>query len=330
MISACGFTIALFHPGFPASRAISSDLLRRALMGLAMGLTAIALVYSPMGQRSGAHMNPAVTLTFWRLGKVATWDAAGYIVAQFVGGIAGVALMMAVANRWLMHETVNFVATIPGSMSAAGLAGAWLGEFLIAGILMFVILCVSNRARIARFTPLFAGMLVMLFITFEAPISGMSMNPARSFGSAFWAHAWSTLWIYFTAPPLAMLAASRIYQRLPGIRRVYCAKLHHFNNKKCIFNCEFERMLSEQLQPEDPEARRELQTGLTTDRTDATDRDFKVPAPSAEVLVNASVSSASSVAGRISSPRLHVSAIDSRQNPSALDRHLSQQTQFYG
>ena len=60
------------------------------LTGIAMGSTAIALVFSPLGKRSGAHFNPAVTLTFWRLGKVKNWDAVFYIVAQFIGGIAGV------------------------------------------------------------------------------------------------------------------------------------------------------------------------------------------------------------------------------------------------
>ena len=70
-------------------------MLQRALMGLIMGLTAIAIIYSPWGQQSGAHLNPAVTLTFWRLGKVRTWDAVFYVLAQFAGGAAGVLLVLA-------------------------------------------------------------------------------------------------------------------------------------------------------------------------------------------------------------------------------------------
>jgi aquaporin Z len=98
---------------------------------------------------------------------------------------------------------------------------------------------------LAALTPFFAGVLVMLYITFESPISGMSMNPARTVGSAFWAHAWTGLWIYLTAPPLAMLAASQAYLTLPGVRRVYCAKLHHLNSRRCIFNCAFHEMIEQ-------------------------------------------------------------------------------------
>ena len=76
MISACAFSVLLFHPASPISHRINNDLLTRALMGVAMGATAIAIIFSPLGKRSGAHFNPAVTLTYLRLGKVAPWDAA--------------------------------------------------------------------------------------------------------------------------------------------------------------------------------------------------------------------------------------------------------------
>src|SRR5690348_17544890 len=76
-----------------AETAIPSPDLRRALLGVAMGLIAIALIYSPWGMRSGAHLNPAVTLTFWRLGKIALVDAAFYALAQFLGGAAGTLLL---------------------------------------------------------------------------------------------------------------------------------------------------------------------------------------------------------------------------------------------
>ena len=69
MVSAAVFTAILYHPWSPIAADISSEWLRRGLMGLAMGATAVLIIYSPWGQRSGAHMNPAVTLTFFRLGR---------------------------------------------------------------------------------------------------------------------------------------------------------------------------------------------------------------------------------------------------------------------
>src|SRR5262249_16923476 len=90
MLSACLFVTLLEHPNSPVRQAVTEPFLRRIPMGLAMGLTAMGLVYSPWGQRSGAHFNPSVTLTFWRLGKVASWDAVFYVAAQLVGAIAGV------------------------------------------------------------------------------------------------------------------------------------------------------------------------------------------------------------------------------------------------
>lgn len=242
MIATCLFGIMFFHPAAYGTQVIDSTFVRRVLMGVAMALTAVGLVYSPMGQRSGAHMNPAVTLTFWRLGKVRTWDAAFYVVAQFIGGAGGVLLVRAVAGDLVAHPAVNHAATVPGPF---GILTAWLGEFAIAFILMLVVLTASNHARWTRLTPLLAGALVMIFITFEAPLSGASMNPARTFAAAYWSQIWTALWIYFTAPPAAMLAASEVYRAAVGPRRVYCAKLNHSNRHRCIFNCEFDRMISE-------------------------------------------------------------------------------------
>jgi len=247
MISACVFAVLLFHPASFVTQAIESTAARRVLMGLAMGLTLVGLVFSPAGQRSGAHMNPGVTLTFWRLGKVAGWDAVFYIGAQFIGGIAGVMVVGVFMRISLADESVRFAATLPGRMGGAGLALAWIGEFTISFILLTTILNVSNHRRLTRFTGLFAGALVAMFIMVEDPISGMSMNPARTFGSALAADLWTGLWIYFTAPPLAMLAAAEVYIRRAGLKRVYCAKLHHCNDKRCIFRCEFGRL----MQPSD-------------------------------------------------------------------------------
>ena len=82
MISACTFGVLLQYPGSTLHAAIPDSTLRRVLMGVAMGLTGMAIVYSPWGRRSGAHINPCLTLTFFRLGKVAPGDAFFYVLAQ--------------------------------------------------------------------------------------------------------------------------------------------------------------------------------------------------------------------------------------------------------
>ena len=134
----------------------------------------------------------------------------------------------------LAHREVNFAITHPGMR---GEAVAFVSELFIAFLLMTVILNVSNSRKFARYTGLAAGTMVMLFITFEAPISGMSMNPARSFASDFVGMQWQGLWIYFVAPVIGMLTAAEVFVRTRGIHSVICAKLNHSGTARCIFRC---------------------------------------------------------------------------------------------
>ena len=236
MVSAGVFTILLEHPDSILRLAIAESGIRRALIGLAMGLTAVGLIYSAWGKRSGAHMNPAVTLSFLRLGKIAPVDAAFYILAQFIGGLGGVLLVDALFGAAFRSPSVNFVATLPGP---AGVVPAFAAELAISFGLMLTVLIVSNHARLAAATGLFAGSLVAVYITFEAPLSGMSMNPARTFASAVPASLWDSLWIYFTAPVLGMVAAAELYLRTRGRAAVHCGKLLHPDNQRCI-HCGYE------------------------------------------------------------------------------------------
>ena len=229
MISACVFGV-LLEPvmGFAG----------RMLGGIAMGLTAVSIISSPWGQRSGAHMNPALTLTFLSLGKIAPWDAFFYIAAQFAGGVLGVVL-----SSWVLGprlERVKFVSTIPGP------GGPWIAfaaEFAISFLLMAIVLNVSNSRRLTRFTPWVAGFLVATYISIESPLSGMSMNPARTVGSALPAGIWTAIWVYFVAPPLAMIGAGQIYRHWRGPHRIFCAKYHHHNDQRCIFRCNFSQLM---------------------------------------------------------------------------------------
>ncbi len=237
MISLCSVVILVGHPASSLSQVVSDPLQRRIVIGIVVGLTIIALIYSPWGKQSGAHLNPAVTLAFWRAGKIAPWDAGFYVVAQFVGGMAGAWIMATLLHGFMAHPAVNYVATAPG---ASGVGVAWLAECAISFVLMLVLLTASNTPHLARYTGLFVGALLTIFIIVEAPLSGMSMNPARTFGSALPGQLWTALWIYFTAPPLGMLMAAQVYLWRNGQHGVACAKLHHHNDKRCIF-CEHHR-----------------------------------------------------------------------------------------
>jgi aquaporin Z len=231
------FTTLFEYPGSPLRDAIQSGDLRRMFIGIAMGLTAIALIYSPWGQRSGAHMNPAVTLTFWRLGKVTSSDALFYVLAQFIGGTLGVVLTQALLQSAFTALPVYYVVTLPG---AWGVASAFSAEVVISALLMWMVLNVSNSTRYAKFTGLCAGLMVATYISIEAPLSGMSMNPARSFASAWPAREWTHFWIYLIAPVLGMQSAAGVYV-LRRTRANGCAKLQHPANQRCI-HCGYEPM----------------------------------------------------------------------------------------
>ncbi len=232
MISACVVVALLHHPTSPFIHLIPNPTMRRIVTGMAMGLTAIAIIYSPWGKQSGAHFNPSVTLTFWRLGKVAGWDAVFYVAAHFIGAVAGVLVAAALLGDLIAHPAVRYVATLPGM---AGPRTAFLAELLISFGLMTAVLAVSNAPRWARYTGFICGIVVAVYISLEAPISGMSMNPARSFGPALVGQIWTALWVYFTAPPIGMLLAAELYVRVRGASAVTCAKLHHQNAKRCLF-----------------------------------------------------------------------------------------------
>jgi aquaporin Z len=242
MISACLFVALLEYPASPVHQLLPDSTLRRVLIGMAMGATAIAIIYSPIGQRSGAHFNPAVTLTFWRLGKVEHWDALFYVISQFIGGTIGVLLSALLLGMVIADPTINYAVTVPGQ---EGVGIAFFAEALISFMQISLVLRVSNRKNLERFTGVFAGIMVATYIAIEAPYSGMSMNPARTFASAFPAQLWTAWWIYFIAPPLGMLLAAELYLRQHSIHKVFCAKIHHHNAKNCIFRCKYDELIAE-------------------------------------------------------------------------------------
>jgi aquaporin Z len=228
MVVACVVGVALGHPDSAAVQALPEPLARRALFGLAMGATVVAITYSPPGKRSGGHINPAITLAFLALRKVTARDAALYVTAQVAGATGGVLVAWALLRTRLSHPAVHFVTTRPGPRGAIAAFGA---EVAMSFVLMTVVLAVSASRRQA-WTGVCAGVLVAVYVALEAPISGMSMNPARSLGSALPAGELDVLWIYLLAPPLGMLSAAATMRRRAARA---CAKLRHAPDVPCIF-----------------------------------------------------------------------------------------------
>jgi aquaporin Z len=226
----CVFASLLLSPASPVQHFVRSTVELRALMGVAVGASVVAIVMSPWGKQSGGHFNPALTLAFYRLGKIPLPDALIYVVAQFSGAIGGVCLARYVLP--VGRPAIKYAVTAPGSR---GSAIAFIAELTISFILMSTILVSSNRESLVRYTPYLVGFLYAIFITLEAPLSGMSMNPARSFGPALHVNYWHAIWLYFTAPTLGMLVAAEVFLRARGGVQPFCAKLHHANNKRCIF-----------------------------------------------------------------------------------------------
>ncbi len=247
------FATLLFAPASPLAGWLPGGLARRAMMGIAMGSAALALIHSPWGRRSGGHFNPAMTATFWRLGKVAGWDAVFYAAAQLAGGVAGILAVTALLGPVFVAPPVRSAVTAPGM---AGVAAAFAGELAISAALMGAVLLVSNSPRHHRFTGCVAAALLALFITFEAPLSGTSMNPARSFAAALPAGVWTGFWIYLLAPPAGMLLAAQVYVARRGAAAVHCAKLDHGGSSRCIFHCRYPELAAAAARgcPDDPKS----------------------------------------------------------------------------
>jgi aquaporin Z len=231
MISAAVFAAALESPASPVSTVVPSATVRTVLLGIALGITAILLIHSPWGKRSGAHMNPAVTLAFLRLGKVQPWDALFFVVAQTIGGTLGVVLAASVVGRLFTDPPISYAVTVPGPQGAAV---AFVAEAVISFGLMSTVLAFSSSARLTRFTGLAVGCLLALYICVELPLSGTSMNPARSLASAAPGMIWQDFWIYLLAPPLGMLASAQLHLVIRGSGAPGCAKLLHPQGVRCI------------------------------------------------------------------------------------------------
>ena len=194
--------VVIDHPELPIHRQIHLAIIRRFFIGLCMGLTALYILNSPFGKRSGAHINPSVTLVQYRLGNINGMDAIFYVLFQFIGGSVGMYLIYILMPDYFKHPSINYIVTQP---SNAGVVKAFVLEFIISFILIVTVLYSNTNKKLSKYTAYFVAILITLFITFEAPYSGMSMNPARTFASAIVSGEWKSFWLYCIAPPAGMI-----------------------------------------------------------------------------------------------------------------------------
>ncbi len=210
-------SVVLEYPGSPVNKLLPLGWVRRALMGIAAGASLACVIYSPWGQRTGAHINPAVTLAMGLIRRIRLRTTLFYITAQLTGAILGMSVAELLLGRYLSHPKVDHIATTPGD---AGEPWAFVGELSFSFALMTLILVLTSRPKWAPYTGLAVAITVAVFTATAAPLSGMSMNPARTLGAAIFGHDWHSLWIYFVAPPAGMLLAATLYARLRRSRRV--------------------------------------------------------------------------------------------------------------
>lgn len=242
MLCICLSGALLYSSDSPLRHLPLSLAVKSLLMGFIVALVTFLIIHSPFGRRSGAHLNPAITLAYLWLGRIHRWDAASYIVAQFAGGLAGVFLARQILGHHLSAAPVRYVVTLPGHY---GRTTAFVAEFLLSAALMGIVLFTTNHRNLARLSPVFVALITVLYFALCSSISGFSVNPARTFSSAFFAWVWSGIWIYFVAPCLGMLAAAAIYVRSMGPGAVYCAKVFHDLTTPCPFPCRFEQLYRE-------------------------------------------------------------------------------------
>jgi aquaporin Z len=214
-------------------------LLKPFIMGIAVAVSTFLLIRSRFGRRTGAHLNPSLTGTYFFFGRIHRWDTLNYIAFQFVGALAGVWVARRALGDDLSMPPVCYVVTVPGTY---GSAIAVLAEFLLSGLLMGVVLFASNRKHWVNFSPFLVSLITVCYYGFCSSLSGFSVNPARSFSSALFAFVWRGLWIYFAAPTLGMVTAASLYTGFGRWGHIYCAKLFHDLESPCPFICNFKEL----------------------------------------------------------------------------------------
>jgi aquaporin Z len=221
--------------GSPVAEALPGQGTRFLVLGTLVAPCIALIAISPLGRLSGAHINPAVTLGFWALGRVSRHDLLGYVAAQLAGGLAG-----ALTARLLLPssatESIGGAVTHPAAVSTAMALGLEAG---MTALLLVVVLAFLSSEQLARWTPLALVPLIAAIIWIGSPWTGASLNPARSEGPALASGDLVDLWVYFLGPAVGALAVAALWPRRP-----LTAKLFHDPRYPCSLRSELPAMPS--------------------------------------------------------------------------------------
>lgn len=227
-----GIVAFMFGHGSPFLRIIPSPIVRLFVIGLALGGASWLVAVTPPGRLSGAHINPAVSLGFWALGKMHGRDLGGYVAGQMLGAWAGAVLGRAAFGS--LARSVQNAVLNPGPH--VGQTASLLAEIGTTFVLTFVVFtCVSHKALI-RWTPAVATLMVALLIALDGSYSGCGMNPARWFGPAMSMSYWHFAGVYVLGPLLGAVGAA--FLRRTGILffpMPHTGKLFHDARYRSVF-----------------------------------------------------------------------------------------------
>jgi len=226
-----GLSAVIFINGksSPVLKLIPDPGTRRAISGFLFGTTGCLITISPVGKVSGAHINPVVSIAFWLRKTMQFKNMFGYVIAQMAGAAIGCWPLLFWGEQ---GKSMQYGATVPSQMNAAFIGEIWTTFVLIAVILFF-----TSHDKIKNFTPFMMPVIYCTMVFAEAPVSGTSTNPARSFGPAVVSTVWSGYWLYWVAPVIGMLLAVLVF-KVGWLKHLKTdvAKLYHFKKNRHISN----------------------------------------------------------------------------------------------